>query len=52
MIGQCEQEVEMKQLMYSKTRTVYVKDSWHNDKVPLDVLITVEQTYQNNEKVR
>lgn len=42
----------MKELMYSKIKNVYVKDGWHNEKVPLDIIITVEQTYHNNEKVR
>lgn len=42
----------MKKLMYSKRKTVYVKDTWHNDKIPLDIILTVEQIYHNNEKVR
>lgn len=42
----------MKELIYSKIKNVYVKDSWHNEKVPLDIVITVEQTYSNNDKVR
>lgn len=42
----------MKKLMYSKIKNVYVKDAWHNDKIPLDIILTVEQIYQNNEKVR
>lgn len=41
----------MNELMYSKIKNVYVKDSWHNEKVPLNVVITVEQTYCNNERV-
>lgn len=41
----------MNELMYSKLKSVYVKDSWHNEKVPLDIIITVEQTYRDNEKV-
>lgn len=43
---------EMNELMYSKIKCVYVKDSVHNEKLPLDVIITVEQIYNNNEKVR
>lgn len=42
----------MKELMYSKIKNVYVKDAFHNEKVHLDIVITVEQTYHNNEKVR
>jgi hypothetical protein len=42
----------MKDLIYSKIKNVYVKDSYHNEKVSLDIIITVEQTYQDNEKVR
>ncbi|XP_050537194.1 spindle assembly abnormal protein 6 homolog isoform X4 [Daktulosphaira vitifoliae] len=41
----------MKETMYSKIKSVYVKDSGHNDKVPLDIMITVELIYQNNEKI-
>ncbi|XP_025414780.1 spindle assembly abnormal protein 6 homolog [Sipha flava] len=40
----------MKDLIYSKIKNVYVKDSYHNEKVSLDIIITVEQTYQDNEK--
>lgn len=42
----------MRELMYSEIKSVYVKDTWHNEKVPSNIIITVEQTYQNNEKVR
>lgn len=42
----------MKELMYSKVKNVYVKDACHNEKVHVDIVITVEQTYNNNEKVR
>lgn len=42
----------MKKLMYSKIKNVYVKDTWHNYKIPLDINLTVEQIYLNNEKVR
>lgn len=42
----------MKELMYSKLKNVHVKDAFHNEKVHLDIVITVEQTYHNNEKVR
>lgn len=42
----------MKELMYSKIKNVYVKDTTHNEKHPLDIIINVEQTYHNNEKVR
>lgn len=42
----------MKKLMYSKIKSVYVKDTCHNDKIPLDITLTVEQIYLNNEKVR
>lgn len=40
----------MKVQMYSKLKNVYVKDTWHNEKVPLDIFITVEQTFRDNEK--
>ncbi|XP_050428961.1 spindle assembly abnormal protein 6 homolog [Adelges cooleyi] len=40
----------MKEIMYSKIKSVYVKDTEHNEKVPLDIVITVEQIYKNNEK--
>lgn len=40
----------MKGQMYSKLKNVYVKDTWHNEKVPLDIVITVEQTFRDNEK--
>ncbi|XP_026809256.1 spindle assembly abnormal protein 6 homolog isoform X1 [Rhopalosiphum maidis] len=40
----------MKGQMYSKLKNVYIKDTWHNEKVPLDIVITVEQTFRDNEK--
>ncbi|VVC28737.1 Spindle assembly abnormal protein 6, N-terminal [Cinara cedri] len=40
----------MKELLYSKLKNVYVKDASHNEKIPLDIIINVEQTYHNNEK--
>lgn len=42
----------MKSQMYSELKNVYVKDTWHNEKVALDIVITVEQTFRDNEKVR
>ncbi|KAL4149113.1 hypothetical protein QTP88_003127 [Uroleucon formosanum] len=40
----------MKGQIYSKLKNVYVKDSWHNEKVALDIIITVEQIFRDNEK--
>ncbi|XP_060880104.1 spindle assembly abnormal protein 6 homolog isoform X1 [Metopolophium dirhodum] len=40
----------MKGQMYSKLKNVYVKDTWHNEKVALDIVITVEQIFRDNEK--
>lgn len=42
----------MKELMYSKVKNIHVKDSWHNENIPLEIIVTVEQIYNNNAKVR